>query len=224
MQTRQVFLLCLTLCLIIVLWMFVVSPGANTVSAQGPVSTEGDRSGPKPPKTPLTDVGAPDSRNSATQSPQSPNATFSYYFVSGATLMPRDSGTGRNDGNSGCAYTVGGADRFMNTELHLPDGSIVKYLRLFTLDNDTTYNVSGYITRYNVGTSTDDLVSVSSSGSGGLGSWLSPEITHTVDNFGYAYVLIGWPGTSSSTVQLCGLRVAYYAPSIFGAFMPLIVK
>jgi hypothetical protein len=110
----------------------------------------------------------------------------------------------------------------MSTELHIPDGSIIKYLRIYYNDTSTTANVLGYITRYDTGTSTNDLISVSSSGSAGVGTALSAEITHTVDNFGYAYVLIGWPGALGTTVQICGLRVAYYAPSFAANFLPAV--
>jgi len=100
----------------------------------------------------------------------------------------------------------------LNTELHIPDGSVIKYLRLYYNDTSATGNVAAYLTRYGAGTSTSDLVSVSSSGSSGVGTVLSVEITHTVSNAAYAYTLIGWPGAATSQLQICGIRVAYYAP------------
>jgi hypothetical protein len=140
---------------------------------------------------------------------------FTYYYVPGSTLMTRDGQTSYDYSGTGCSYTTAGTDRIMNTELTIPDGSVIKYLRIYYNDTDPANNVQGYITRYATGSQTNDLISVSSTGSGGVGTQLSAEITHTVDNFGYAYVLIGWPGVNSSAVQICGLRVAYYAP-IFG--------
>jgi hypothetical protein len=152
----------------------------------------------------------------AERAPDAPEGGgFSYYYVSGATLEARDSATGWDYSGTGCKYTIGGTDRIVNTELQIPDGSTIKYLRIYYNDTSAGSDVQGFITRYDAGTGTEDVVSVSSTGAGGVGTALSAEITHVVDNFGYAYVLIGWPGASSSQVQICGLRVAYYAPVLF---------
>lgn len=160
--------------------------------------------------------------------------SFSYYYVPGSVLTARDTATNIDYSGTGCVFTTSGADRILNTQLQLPDGAEIKYLRLFYNDTNASFDVLGYISRYNAGTSTNDVVSVSSSGSSGVGTALSAEICepspcpmppavgqgHIVDNFGFGYVLIGWPETSSSTVQVCGLRVAYYAPPT-GTFHPL---
>jgi hypothetical protein len=145
---------------------------------------------------------------------------FSYYYVSGPTLIARDSATGRDYSSAGCTFTTSGTDRILSTQLQVPDGAILKYLRLFYSDTDASFNVAGYITSYDAGTSAADITSVTSSGSAGVGTALSSEITQTVDNFGNSYVLIGWPGANSSTVQVCGLRVAYYVPPS-GSFHPV---
>lgn len=112
----------------------------------------------------------------------------------------------------------------MNTELHIPDQSVIKYLRVYYKDSSSTADVRAYITRYDAGHATNDLVTVSSHGSDGFGTALSAEITHTVDNFGYAYTLIGWPDEATTNAQICGIRVAYYAPgpSEFRLFLPLV--
>jgi hypothetical protein len=141
---------------------------------------------------------------------------FQYYYVAGAELVPRDTaGTTKDYTGAGCSFVTAGSDRIMNTGLHLPDGAILKYLRIFYNDTNATQDVLGYITRYDAGTSTNDLISVSSTGSGGVGTALSAElmVNNVVDNFGHAYVLIGWPDVVGSTVQVCGLRVAYYPPA-----------
>ena len=160
----------------------------------------------------------------STLSPQSVDQTsaipFSYYNIAGSTLQPRDSATSYDYTSTGCIHTVAGTDRILNTQLQLPDGAIIKYLRIFYNDTNASTGVKGYITRYDAGSATEDLTSVSSVGSGGTGTQLSAEITHEVDNFGWAYVLIGWPDANSTQNQICGLRVAYYPPAT-GAFHPL---
>lgn len=149
-----------------------------------------------------------------------PPGLFSYLYVSGTALRPRQGATTQASAtNTGCVYATAGSDLLMNTELHLPEGSTLKYLRLYYNDTDATFNSRGWITRYN-GTTWEDLVYVVSTGSPGAGSVLSSELTHPVDNTAWGYTLIGGPNGLGSTAQVCGLRVAYYAPSQ-GQFTPI---
>ena len=100
-----------------------------------------------------------------------------------------------------------------------PGGSTLKYLRLYYNDTDATLNSRGWITRYN-GSAYEDLVYVASTGSPGASFIVSTELTHPVDNTAWGYTLIGGPTGLGSTAQVCGLRVAYYAPSQ-GQFTPI---
>lgn len=133
---------------------------------------------------------------------------FDYFTVAGTTLHPRSSASTWTYGANGCVYRSAGADLF-NTELHVPSGVTLKYLRLYFYDASGS-NQTAWITRYRPGTpSTEDLVSVLSSGNTGQGTALSAELTHVVDNVNYAYVLNWSPGANGSGMKLCGLRVAY---------------
>lgn len=157
-----------------------------------------------------------------------PRATFSYYMASGATLRGRNSSTGYAYAGNGCAYVTSGTTtgRILNTELYIPDGSIIKYLRVYFNDTNASGSVAGFITRYQPGVAVSDLVSASSTAAyaGGYSFVVSSEITETVNNTSYAYTLIGWPSDSVSSLQICGLRVAYYAPISVASFMPIITK
>jgi hypothetical protein len=158
----------------------------------------------------------------------SPALTFSYYQVAGATLRGRNSSTEYLYDGLGCSYvTVGtGIGRILNTELPLPDGSVIKYLRVYYRDTNATSGVRGYITRYQPGVATADLINVGSSAAyaGGYGFVVSGEITETVNNTPYAYTLIGWPDVIGSANQICGLRVAYYAPIHAHVFLPALSR
>ncbi len=167
---------------------------------------------------------APDD-NPVRDAPEAADETFSYYMVSGATLNGRSSSTGYTYNGNGCSYvdTGSGVGRILNTDMHLPAESVIKYLRVYYNDTNASGSVSGFITRYAPGTATSDLVNVSSttSFSGGYGFAVSSEITETVNNASYAYTLIGWPSDLGSTLQICGLRVAYYAPTTIALFLPV---
>lgn len=170
---------------------------------------------------------APDD-NPTTLAPGSSQATFSYYIVSGATLRGRTSTTEFAYDGTGCTHTtVGtGTGRILNTELTLPDNAIIKYLRVIYKDSDAAGSVTGYITRYQPGVSSLDLINVGSTSAfaSGYGFSVSNEITHTVNNTIYAYTLIGWPSANSSNLQICGLRVAYYAPYTNFLYLPSVRK
>lgn len=155
----------------------------------------------------------PDDNPPADAKARAPTLTFSYYTVSGATLRGRSSTAGHGYVGLGCTYATD-VDRLLNTELPIPDGATIKYLRVYYNDTNASASVQGYITRYQPGVGAIDLVTVGSTAAfaGGYGFTVSNEITEIANNTDYAYTLIGWPGLSSSTVQICGLRVAYYAP------------
>jgi hypothetical protein len=149
---------------------------------------------------------------------------FQYYQVSGATLRGRNSDTGYLYDSSGCSHVTvdTGAGRILNTELPLPDGSIIKFLRVYYRDTNPANGVEGYITRYQPGSGAADLVHTGSSDAfaGGYGFVVSSEISEVVNNTLYAYTLIGWPDAANVANQICGLRVAYY-PAAQGTYNPI---
>ena len=108
--------------------------------------------------------------------------------------------------------------------LLIPNGSVIKYLRLYYNDTSAATDLTAWLTRYQPGVTSEDLTVVNSAGSGGYGTTLSSEITHTVDIDSWAYTIIVAPNANASSNSICGIRVAYYAPSIFGAFLPMIQK
>lgn len=193
-------------------------PGGESISVEvvPPSYDSGD------PKFQAAGILPPD--ENAAAGPESAAATFSYYQVAGATLRGRNSSTGYAYDGVGCSHvTVGtGTGRILNTELPLPDGSVIKYLRVYYRDTNPANGVRGFITRYQPGTATDDLISASSTAAfaGGYGFVVSAEITETVNNTPYAYTLIGWPDDANVNNQICGLRVAYYAPFNFALYLP----
>jgi hypothetical protein len=155
-----------------------------------------------------------------------PAANFSYVQVTGATLRGRSSTAEYAYDANGCSHTIAGEDkgRILNTELHLPDNAIIKYLRVYYNDKNPNTGVDGFITMYEPGVVFTDVVNTGSPQgfAGGYGFAVSKEITETVDNAIFAYTLIGWPGENNVNNQICGLRVAYYAPFHGTIFMPVI--
>jgi hypothetical protein len=157
--------------------------------------------------------------------PNAPTATFSYYFVSGAALVPRDSATSYVYDGQGCVHS-GSGSIVLNTDMQLPVGSEIKYLRLYFYDTNNPGYVTGYISRYPPSLASVDLVAVSSptTGQPGAGFVVSQRITQTVDYENFPYLVIGRPSVANANLRICGLRVAYYAPVPGFTFMPMLKR
>lgn len=156
-----------------------------------------------------SDAGAADARFGT--SPAAPAVTFSYFHVLGATLKPRDSTNTYAYAFNGCIYVNAGGVGRLQFPMTIPDGSVVKYLRIYYNDTNAAADLTAWLTQYSPGQSSTDLTSISSSGSAGFGTALSAEMTHTVDNQLNYTINVGW-GANTSTQQICGVRIAYYAP------------
>jgi hypothetical protein len=145
---------------------------------------------------------------------QSPLAAFSYYTVLGVQLQPRVSSTTFGYDFNGCLHIAGGTDNRLTFPLLLPDGSVVKYLRIYYNDTSAAQDLTAWLTTYDPGVTSTDLTSVNSTGSSGYGTQLSPEITETFDS-AINYTLTVATNTTDATAQICGVRIAFYAPLIF---------
>jgi hypothetical protein len=217
----------------------LVAALATALTFSSVASAQQPSEGSEPEARPASEVVTFDSAHSSGRAPdenaptggsgpRATNLTFSYAMVSGATLRGRSSTTTFAYNAQGCTYLTAGVSTglILNTELNIPDGSIIKYLRVIYNDTSATGYVRGFLTRYTPGQATNDLVSAASTAAfaGGDGFVVSAEITETVNNANYAYTLIGWPSDPSSALQICGLRIAYYAPTGSTAYIPSVQR
>lgn len=167
------------------------------------------------PSTTLQDLLAapgPDQQGSPDSVAVGPNWSTNYYyfFAAGSVFRPRDSSTGWDYQGNGCISARGGNDLF-TIHLEIPTGSQIEWLRIFYYDTSSA-NSQAWVTTYNAQGALTDLTTVTSTGTSGYGTALSPQIFHVVDNLNNAYVLNWTPGTTGSSMRLCGLRVAYRLP------------
>lgn len=149
-----------------------------------------------------------------TDAADSPLASFTYYYVLGMQMQPRVSTTTFAYDLTGCIHLTGGTDNRLTFPLLLPEGSIIKFLRIYYDDTNAGVDLTAWLTRFEAGVTSTDLVSVASSGSAGYGTELSITLTETF-NSSFNYSVIVAPNVNNSTVQICGVRVAYYSPIIF---------
>jgi hypothetical protein len=106
-----------------------------------------------------------------------------------------------------------------NLHLGIPEGSRIDYLRVFYYDTSEEDSIA-WITTYDGAGSISDITSVTSSGNSGYGTQLSDYVGEVVDNASNSYVLNWRPVQVGTSMQLCGLRVAYRLPDGGGGFDP----
>jgi hypothetical protein len=135
---------------------------------------------------------------------------FHYVFVAGSAFRPRASTTTWSYSGLGCV-SVGSGNELFTAPLHLPEGSRIDYLRLYYRDTSASNSIA-WITNYDAAGAFTDLTTASSADAVGYGTALSPYVGHVVDNASRSYS-INWQANQTGTsMQLCGLRVAYRLP------------
>jgi hypothetical protein len=141
--------------------------------------------------------------------PDAPEATFfSYYHVLGVSMTPRDGTSAVVYDGLGCAHLS--PSGFATYPVTIPDGSLIKYVRLYFCDTNVGSDVTAWLTEYTPpGVGFTDLVNVASGSSAGCGTVLSAELTYTVSNLDALAVL---SSGSAADRQYCGIRIAYYEP------------
>ena len=151
----------------------------------------------------FNDTGGPDSL-----APASPGATNAYYRVAGSSFIPRDSSTTITYVSSGCVR-VGGPYHVLATDLQLPDGATILYVRTYFYNQGVSSNVTTFVTSYNGVGNLTDYTSFLASGNSGYGSTLSPALNQTVDNSALAYVTTVDVPSNDPNLRFCGIRVNY---------------
>jgi hypothetical protein len=147
---------------------------------------------------------------------------FYYIFVAGSSLHSADY-TMRQDYQPGaCVSAVDTGGQFFTLNLNLPDGARIDYLRLFYNDTDAS-NGTANLRKYDGAGGYTEIATVSSTGNAGFGTTLSAYIGHVVNNIDGGYVLNWQPIVTGTSMQLCGLRVAYRLPAK-EFFMPFVIR
>ena len=137
---------------------------------------------------------------------------FYYMYVAGSTLRHRISGNNwYSAGSGGCVYTDN-TSNILNLDAQFPEGARIDYLRIFYYDTSASDSMA-WVTSYDGADGLNDRTNVSSSGDTGYGTNLSAYLGHVVDSYTNAYLLNWRPNVADSTMQLCGLRVAYRLPT-----------
>lgn len=155
-------------------------------------------------------VDAPDAPSGTEGTP-----TFSYRWLTGSTFHPVSTPGPFAYSTAGCIQPSGTGTRTFHHKLLLPQGSLVKYVRLYYRNTSTANTPTAYFTTYNMVGGITDHSFVAGSNIGGYGSALSGEMNYTVDHTAEPINIdVSLGSVTDGSVQFCGVRVAYYAPEL----------
>jgi len=163
----------------------------------------------------------------ADQRVNSPLAPTLYYrMIPGTAFLMRGSGEGYTYAGAGCVrrtQTGNNGDALFSYFLDLPDQATIKYVRTYVNSAAAgNYEAATYMTKYDsAGAATD--VQAYTLGSGvGYFTVIGNEITETMDTYANSYTLQFF--VNSTSYSLCGMRVAFYLPAIYLAYLPVVMR
>jgi hypothetical protein len=137
----------------------------------------------------------------------------SHFRLAGTALKPRDSDAlYQPTGGGGCFYAEAGTYNVYNAPLSLPQGSTLKYFRMYFNDTSAAIDSTAWLTVYDLYGAVVQEWSVNSSGSSGNGYATTSELTHVVDYWNYSYMINWRPYVTGSQMQVCGFRLYYFVP------------
>lgn len=136
-----------------------------------------------------------------------------YLNVAGTSFRPRDSSVNTNYGGGGCISRGSGVTEFVYP-VQLPHTSRIRFVRAYFYDTSAKDLTFRLFRHGGEGTSIEDATFTSNT-SAGYTIRQSPELDITVDNVSYATELSVLLAEASSSLELCGIRIAYIDDTIF---------
>lgn len=134
---------------------------------------------------------------------------YRYLQIAGAAFHPASNNVSFAYSGYGCINRTGASTGLFTHKVVLPQGSVVKYLRLFYNDTSAS-DIAAFFTSYDQVGGYLEYTSTASAGNAGYGSSLGPEITEVVDHFVRPFVVtVNMDASVDSTLQFCGVRIAY---------------
>lgn len=161
---------------------------------------------------PLPATAAATARDQRPTGDMAPNLAFSYKNITGHAFQSLDDTDTFRGGQPGCVRLTAGGRKRLQHKVLLPDGALVKYLRIYYYDTSTK-DLTAWLTDYDGAGQYVDRTRVTSGGADGFNSALSAEMNYVVDHYTQALAIVIDPNTVfDGTLQFCGARIAYYDP------------
>ena len=183
---------------------------------------------PGPGQAPITGVDSDIQAGSSGIFENEPNqllAGTAYLHLSGSSFTQMYSDVDYTYYSGGCVYHSAGSasHTFMNLGLIIPFGSRINSLRFYYYDTSTSDSTLR-LRQMNDGDEWVDVASVNSSGTPGLSYSTVSGLDYSVDYVNYSYVLQYQGNVIGNTMRLCGVRIGYTPPGVFGLALPFVSK
>ena len=207
MKTKQV------LGVVFALGLVMVVMTAETGQTQGPRESEPVPGQSETAGTGLENPRAPADGSGRQEEDAVPDPAAGYNAtlrIPVAALKPRESNVEWSvGGDGGCTYAISG-DRYTwwVAPLYLPDGSTLRYFRMYYNDQSTEINCAAYLTVYDLYGNIVVEWGIFSSGTG-QNYATTAELDHEIDYGSYNYVINWSPNMIGPDMQVCGFRVFY---------------
>ncbi len=121
-------------------------------------------------------------------------------------------------GEGGCTYASSGNPyTWWSTPLHLPQGSIIRYFRMYYNDQNPSEDSYALLSVHDLDGGLVEQWWLQSNEPGMIVT--TGELDHVVDHTRYSYAIRWRPNDLGSDMQVCGFRVFYQAPPL-QAFTP----
>ena len=173
----------------------------------------------------MAQPGAPASVPAA-DAPDAPSGTegtaltFSYQWLAGSTFHPVSTPGSYSYASAGCIYPSATGAPLFHHKLLLPEGSLVKYVRMYYRNGSASNAPTAFFTTYDMTGGFNQRMTVSGPSTSGYGQILSGEMNYTVDHSVEPInIAVNLGSVIDGSVQFCGVRVAYYAPLLPEIFM-----
>lgn len=159
------------------------------------------------------DLPVPPRSNEDNTNDRPAGTSFEYLSIAGATFHPLDSATTYSYPGNGCIAKTGGSSKLFTRKVILPDDVVARYIRLYYYDTSSADAVAFFTTYDGAGNFNQRVSASSMGGPSGYSSALSSDMGYPVDRFTDAInMVVNLGDQNDSTLQFCGVRIAYDAP------------
>lgn len=140
--------------------------------------------------------------------PAAPAATSHYLRVPGSAFVPKGSSTSFDYASAGC-ISSGVAFGQFTTDLQLPQGATISYVRTYYYNMGVSNTVSTFLTSYDGAGNYVESTNFATTASAGYASDLGPGIAVAVDNLNNSYAMVVNIGAADANLRFCGVRILY---------------
>lgn len=147
-----------------------------------------------------------------------------FKFIAGASFHPREAATTHQYNGSGCINRTS-TNGFFVSDLQLPEGAEIDFLRLYFDDTSDDNDAQAWIYAYDGLGGFSQITTVASSGTPGQSSAGSGFFSYVVDNTAESLGLVAGVGSASdSSVTFCGVRLRYKIEVPSYMMLPAVLK